>query len=147
MDGAIPRRCCGGSGGSDLCAGSGGSRRRRRCGSAVRMMAVLGLRLSEALLFDIDLSRSVVGPNRLLLAFHDLDARAIVTQRAVSRRRYASVTETPGIFVDLLDATIRSSRNYHRLDHCSHVEGLSSKSVPLLRGRDHHGPPRRRTRR
>ncbi len=39
------------------------------------------------------------------------------------------MTETPGIFVDLLDATIRSSRNYHRLDHCSHVEGLSSKSV------------------
>ena len=40
-----------------------------------------------------------------------------------------NVTETPGIFVDLLDATIRSSRNYHRLDHCSYVEGVGPKSV------------------
>ena len=39
------------------------------------------------------------------------------------------MTETPEIFVDLLDATIRSSRNYHRLDHCSYVEGVGPKSV------------------
>jgi hypothetical protein len=31
------------------------------------------------------------------------------------------VTEASELFVDLLAATIRSSRNYHRLDHCSHV--------------------------
>jgi hypothetical protein len=39
------------------------------------------------------------------------------------------VTETAGIFVDLLAATIRSSRNYHRLDHCSYVKEPGSKSV------------------
>jgi len=39
------------------------------------------------------------------------------------------VTEASALFVDLLDATMRSCRNYHRLDHCSHVDGSSPKSV------------------
>jgi hypothetical protein len=39
------------------------------------------------------------------------------------------VIEAPELFVDLLDATIRSSRNYHRLDHCSHVDRSGPKSV------------------
>jgi hypothetical protein len=39
------------------------------------------------------------------------------------------VTEASELFVDLLDATMRSSRNYHRLDHCSHVDGSRPKSV------------------
>ena len=38
------------------------------------------------------------------------------------------MTETPDIFVDLLDATMRSARNYHRLDHCSLVPGANPKS-------------------
>jgi hypothetical protein len=38
------------------------------------------------------------------------------------------VTEASELFVDLLAATIRSSRNYHRLDHCSHVHGSRPKS-------------------
>jgi hypothetical protein len=38
------------------------------------------------------------------------------------------VTEAPEIFVDLLDATVRSARNYHRLDHCSFVPGARPKS-------------------
>lgn len=38
------------------------------------------------------------------------------------------MTETPDIFVDLLDATMRSARNYHRLDHCSFVPGARPKS-------------------
>lgn len=40
-----------------------------------------------------------------------------------------NVTEASELFVDLLDATIRSCRNYHRLDHCSHVDGSSPKNV------------------
>lgn len=39
------------------------------------------------------------------------------------------MTEASELFVDLLDATMRSSRNYHRLDHCSHVDGSKPKSV------------------
>jgi hypothetical protein len=39
------------------------------------------------------------------------------------------MTDTSDLFVDLLDATMRSSRNYHRLDHCSHVDGSRPKSV------------------
>lgn len=39
------------------------------------------------------------------------------------------MTEALEVFVDLLDATMRSSRNYHRLDHCSYVDGLRPKSV------------------
>jgi hypothetical protein len=39
------------------------------------------------------------------------------------------VTEVSELFVDLLGATIRSSRNYHRLDHCSHVDGSGPKGV------------------
>ena len=39
------------------------------------------------------------------------------------------MTDTSELFVDLLDATMRSSRNYHRLDHCSHVDGSRPKSV------------------
>lgn len=38
------------------------------------------------------------------------------------------MTEVPEIFVDLLDATVRSARNYHRLDHCSFVPGARPKS-------------------
>ncbi len=38
------------------------------------------------------------------------------------------MTEVPEIFVDLLDATVRSARNYHRLDHCSFVPGARSRS-------------------
>jgi hypothetical protein len=37
------------------------------------------------------------------------------------------VTDAPEIFVDLLDATVRSARNYHRLDHCSFVDGARQK--------------------
>lgn len=33
------------------------------------------------------------------------------------------MVEAPDIFVDLMDATMRSARNYHRLDHCSLVAG------------------------
>jgi hypothetical protein len=39
------------------------------------------------------------------------------------------MTDTSELFVDLLDATMRSSRNYHRLDHCSHVDGSRPKSI------------------
>ena len=39
------------------------------------------------------------------------------------------MTEASELFVDLLDATMRSCQNYHRLDHCSHVDGSRPKSV------------------
>jgi hypothetical protein len=39
------------------------------------------------------------------------------------------VTTESELFVDLLDATIRSSRNYHRLDHCSHVNQSEPRQV------------------
>jgi hypothetical protein len=48
---------------------------------------------------------------------------------ASSGGRYSNVTEASELFVDLLDATMRSCRNYHRLDHCSHVDGSRPKSV------------------
>ena len=52
---------------------------------------------------------------------------------SISRRRYASVAGAPDIFVDLLDATVRSARNYHRLDHCSFVRAARPKSGFRLR--------------
>jgi len=57
------------------------------------------------------------------------DGATVAESVASSEGRWSSVAEDSEFFVDLLDATIRSSRNYHRLDHCSHVHGSGPKSV------------------
>ena len=51
------------------------------------------------------------------------------TKQASSGGQYSNVIEAPEVFVHLLDATMRSCRNYHRLDHCSHVDGSKPKSA------------------
>jgi hypothetical protein len=43
------------------------------------------------------------------------------------------VTGTSDPFVDLLTATINSTRNYHRLAQCSYVEGAGSRSTFLFK--------------
>jgi hypothetical protein len=47
----------------------------------------------------------------------------------VIARKVWEVAEASELFVDLLEATIRSTRNYHRLDHCSHIDRVGAKGV------------------